>query len=183
MQSIDLMKTPEYKENVLRQIEQEKERNQSLLNRAGQLEKQIKVLIDDSVDLLKARMSELGISTTSHNDLLCKAKEIVGRHKELQALAAKLQQQVNHAEQEQQRLVKINLQNIADMQHDIKNGGGVGGQNGMNMMMMSSASATALMDAGSLINDMTPATSHELVLKEIANTLTHRKKLHAQVKT
>jgi H3 lysine-79-specific histone-lysine N-methyltransferase len=62
--------------------------------RAAQLEKQIKVLIDDSVALLKTRMSELGINANSPTDLLSKAKEIVMRHKDLQAEATKLQAQV-----------------------------------------------------------------------------------------
>lgn len=64
------------------------------MSRAAQLEKQIKLLIDDSVALLKARMSELGINASSPVDLLAKAKEIVLRHKELQAKASKLQAQV-----------------------------------------------------------------------------------------
>ncbi|XP_058455002.1 histone-lysine N-methyltransferase, H3 lysine-79 specific [Malaya genurostris] len=151
MKTIEAMRKPAYKDNVQQQIEREKERNQRLLNRAGQLEKQIKVLIDDSVALLKARMNELGISTTSQNDLLCKAKEIVGRHKELQVMAAKLQNQVASIEQEQKRLASQHVQKIAEKyikSEDI---------------------------------EMTPKTSNELVLKEIANTLTQRKKLYAQV--
>lgn len=73
------------------------ERNQRLISRAAQLEKQIRVLIDDSVLLLRARMGELGIEASSPADLLSKAKEIVGRHKELQGRASKLQMQVNKA--------------------------------------------------------------------------------------
>lgn len=63
-------------------------------SRASQLDKQINVLISDSVALLKARMSELGIHANNTVDLLAKAKEIVGRHKELQSKASKLQAQV-----------------------------------------------------------------------------------------
>lgn len=151
MKAIESMRKSSYKDNVQQQIEREKERNQRLLNRAGQLEKQIKVLIDDSVALLKARMNELGISTTSQNDLLCKAKEIVGRHKELQVMAAKLQNQVTSIEQEQKRLVMQHVQRIADKYIKTED------------------------------VEMTPKTSHELVLKEIANTLSQRKKLYAQV--
>ncbi|XP_062554766.1 histone-lysine N-methyltransferase, H3 lysine-79 specific isoform X2 [Armigeres subalbatus] len=151
MKAIETMRKSSYKDNVQHQIEREKERNQRLLNRAGQLEKQIKVLIDDSVALLKARMNELGISTTSQNDLLCKAKEIVGRHKELQVMAAKLQNQVTSIEQEQKRLVIQHVQRIADKYIKTED------------------------------VEMTPKTSHELVLKEIANTLSQRKKLYAQV--
>lgn len=71
-----------------------KERKKRLISRAAQLEKQVKVLIDDSVVLLKARMGELDIHATNTVDLLSKAKEIVGRHKELQAQVSKLQAQV-----------------------------------------------------------------------------------------
>lgn len=65
-------------------------------SRAAQLDKQIKVLIDDSVALLKTRMAELGISATCPSDLLSRAKEIVLRHKQLQAKVAKLQTQVTY---------------------------------------------------------------------------------------
>lgn len=65
-------------------------------SRASQLDKQINVLISDSVALLKARMSELGIHANNTVDLLAKAKEIVGRHKELQSKASKLQAQVHY---------------------------------------------------------------------------------------
>lgn len=152
MMALEQMRSSSYKENVNKQIEQEKERNQRLLGRVSQLEKQIKVLINDSVALLKVRMTELGISTTSQNDLLCKAKEIVGRHKELQVMAAKLQNQVNTIEQEQKNLVYTHIQQIAEKY--VKSGENI---------------------------DLTPQTSHELVLKEIANTLSFRKKLQAQV--
>uniref|UniRef100_A0A1Q3EZ08 Histone-lysine N-methyltransferase, H3 lysine-79 specific n=1 Tax=Culex tarsalis TaxID=7177 RepID=A0A1Q3EZ08_CULTA len=151
MKAIESFRKPSYKDNVQQQIEREKERNQRLLNRAGQLEKQIKVLIDDSVALLKARMNELGISTTSQNDLLCKAKEIVGRHKELQVMAAKLQSQVTSIEQEQKRIVMQHMHRIADKYIKTEE------------------------------IELTPKTSQEMVLKEIANTLSQRKKLCAQV--
>ncbi|KAL9698546.1 hypothetical protein quinque_001987 [Culex quinquefasciatus] len=151
MKAIESFRKPSYKDNVQQQIEREKERNQRLLNRAGQLEKQIKVLIDDSVALLKARMNELGISTTSQNDLLCKAKEIVGRHKELQVMAAKLQSQVTTIEQEQKRIVMQHMHRIADKYIKTEE------------------------------VELTPKTSQEMVLKEIANTLSQRKKLCAQV--
>lgn len=156
LQALDQMKSPAYKENVSRQIADEKERHKNLLNRASQLEKQIKVLIDDSVSLLKTRMNELGISMTSQNDLLAKAKEIVGRHKELQIMAAKLQNQVSQIEQEQNSLIMSQMQTIAT--HWAK-------KNNLNEF------------------ELNPQTSHDLVLKEIANTLSYRKKLQAQVST
>lgn len=128
------------------------ERNQRLQNRAAQLEKQIKVLIDDSVALLKARMSELGINATSPVDLLAKAKEIVCRHKELQAKASKLQVQVANLEQEQNNLVLQRQQEITDKYINNEPGG-----------------------------ELSPTAAQEYILREISSTLAHRKKLHSQV--
>uniref|UniRef100_A0A336LMV9 Histone-lysine N-methyltransferase, H3 lysine-79 specific n=1 Tax=Culicoides sonorensis TaxID=179676 RepID=A0A336LMV9_CULSO len=157
MNFLNNMRSPLYKDNINDQISKERERNQRLLNRAGQLEKQIRVLIDDSVVLLKQRMNELGINTTSQNDLLCKAKEIVGRHKELQVMAAKLQSQVTSIEKEQNQIVMAHVKKLAEKHLR-------GPTNGEE-------------------TEINPASSQELILKEIANTLSQRKKLHAQVST
>lgn len=147
MQQLDQMRNPACKETVNKQIIDEKERNKNLLNRVNQLEKQIKVLIDDSVALLKARMNELGIEMTSQNDLLAKAKEIVHRHKDLQVMAAKLQAQVGQLEREHNHLVLNQVQLLASKY-----------------------------SKGETV-ELNPQTSQELVLKEIASTLSHRKKL------
>lgn len=52
-------------------------------------------MIDDSLALLHARFAELGIEPETPADLLNKAKEIVMRHKELQAQSSDLQNHVN----------------------------------------------------------------------------------------
>lgn len=152
-QMLNQMKQSSFKKNVEAAVEQEKDRNQKLQNRAAQLEKQIKVLIDDSVQLLKARMSELGINANSPTDLLAKAKEIVNRHKELQAKASKLQAQVAVLEQEQNNLISQRQQELADKYSNDLRG----------------------------IRDISPDTAQEFILREISATLAHRKKLHNQV--
>ncbi|RZC33271.1 histone-lysine N-methyltransferase, H3 lysine-79 specific [Asbolus verrucosus] len=152
VQMLNQMKQPTYKTSVENHIKQEKERNKKLQNRAAQLEKQIKVLIDDSVALLKARMSELGINATSPVDLLAKAKEIVCRHKELQAKASKLQGQVASLEQEQNNLVMQRQQEIVEK------------YNGRDAC-----------------HELSPIATQEYILREISSTLAHRKKLHNQV--
>ena len=50
------------------------DKNKSLKSRAAQLERQIKVLIDDSVALLRSRISELGMTAANPEDLLNRAK-------------------------------------------------------------------------------------------------------------
>ncbi|CAD6995751.1 unnamed protein product [Ceratitis capitata] len=166
MAMIEQMKSKSFVPNIKRQIQLEQERKQRIKNRASQLDKQIKVLIDDSVMLLKARMNELGINVTSPNDLITKAKEIVGRHKELQGIAKKIQSQVTTCELEQKRLLKKHLQHLPEYQTTC-------GNNGRTKLELSNGNASELSEAA----------AHELVLKEIANTLAQRKKLYAQVST
>ncbi|XP_017461105.1 PREDICTED: histone-lysine N-methyltransferase, H3 lysine-79 specific-like, partial [Rhagoletis zephyria] len=164
MAMIDQMKARSFVPNIKRQIQLEQERKQRIKNRACQLDKQIKVLIDDSVMLLKARMNELGINVTSPNDLITKAKEIVGRHKELQGIAKKIQSQVTVCELEQKRMLKKHLQHLPDYQQTC-------GTNGRTKLELPSGS----------VSELSETAAHELVLKEIANTLAQRKKLYAQV--
>uniref|UniRef100_A0A2A4K6X7 Histone-lysine N-methyltransferase, H3 lysine-79 specific n=1 Tax=Heliothis virescens TaxID=7102 RepID=A0A2A4K6X7_HELVI len=149
------MNTPDYADEIRHQIQKEKERNQKLKSRASQLDKQINVLISDSVALLKARMSELGIHANNTVDLLAKAKEIVGRHKELQSKASKLQAQVNNIESDQTMLVKQRTFEITEKYRQL----------------------------GHIPPDaeITQSIAHDCILKEISATLAHRKRLHAQV--
>ncbi|CAG9132369.1 unnamed protein product [Plutella xylostella] len=146
---------PQYEREVSHAVDKERERNQKLKSRASQLDKQISVLISDSVALLKARMSELGIHASNTVDLLAKAKEIVGRHKELQSKASKLQAQVNNIEAEQAMLVKQRTFEITEKYRQL----------------------------GHLPPDaeITQTAAQECILKEISATLAHRKRLHAQV--
>lgn len=155
MLMLESMRTPTYKVSVNTDIAKERERNSKLQSRAAQLEKQIKVLIDDSVALLKARMTELGINATSPGDLLAKAKEIVLRHKQLQAKASKLQAQVASMETEQSRLVALRHQELQEKYNDH------GSVNGM--------------------TNPPQSLTQDYILKEISATLSQRKRLHSQV--
>lgn len=155
MLMLESMRMPTYKASVNTDIAKERERNSKLQSRAAQLEKQIKVLIDDSVALLKARMTELGINATSPGDLLAKAKEIVLRHKQLQAKASKLQAQVASMETEQNRLVALRHQELQEKYNGHANANGI-------------------------TNPHQPLTE-DYLLKEISATLSQRKRLHSQV--
>lgn len=152
MSFLDSMKSSQFKENLKLQIDNEREKNKRLLNRTGQLEKQIKVLVEDSVVLLKARMQELGINTSSQNDLLCKAKEIVGKHKELQIMANKIQAQVSNLEEEHNNILASHVKKLADKH------------------------SKQAMDF-----ELASKDSHDLVLKEIENTFIQRKNLRNKI--
>ncbi|XP_020295581.1 histone-lysine N-methyltransferase, H3 lysine-79 specific [Pseudomyrmex gracilis] len=153
MLMLESMRTPSYKISVNTDIAKERERNSRLQSRAAQLEKQIKVLIDDSVALLKARMTELGINATSPGDLLAKAKEIVLRHKQLQAKASKLQAQVANIESEQSRLVALRHQELQEKYNGHANG----------------------------MTNPPQSLTQDYILKEIFATMSQRKRLHSQV--
>ncbi|XP_057339475.1 histone-lysine N-methyltransferase, H3 lysine-79 specific-like isoform X3 [Microplitis mediator] len=157
MAMLESLRTPAYKDSVNEELAKERERNSKLQSRAAQLEKQIKVLIDDSVALLKARMTELGINATSPGDLLAKAKEIVLRHKQLQAKASKLQAQVSSMETEQTRLATLRHQELNDKYNSGSH------------------------DNANNIQNPPPVLTPEYILKEISATLSQRKKLHSQV--
>ncbi|BFF89675.1 histone-lysine N-methyltransferase H3 lysine-79 specific [Drosophila madeirensis] len=165
MSFMDVMKSSAYLPQIQKNIAQEQERMSRLKNRASQLDKQIKVLIDDSVALLKVRMNELGINVNSPNDLIAQAKEIVGRHKDLQHTVSKMRNEVTFYEGEQKMLLSKQLKNLPEYQKMCANGP----INGKVKLELPS--------------EFSETTAHELVLKEIANTLSQRKKLYAQVST
>uniref|UniRef100_T1JLG7 Histone-lysine N-methyltransferase, H3 lysine-79 specific n=1 Tax=Strigamia maritima TaxID=126957 RepID=T1JLG7_STRMM len=163
MQFLSHMKSAGYKQDLKNQIEKEREKNSKLVNRVAQLEKQIKTLVDDSVELLKVRMTELGIHATTPADLLTKAKEIVLRHKELQAKATSLENQVtslgadSSASRGQPRpALDVNIH------EKVQKNSGLG--LGMDSLHLEMNSVT-----------------QESILREISSTLTQRKRLHSQM--
>lgn len=102
-------------------------------------------------------MSELGINATSTGDLLKEAKDIVWRHRELQAKALQLQNQVTSIEQDQAKLVSQRQKEILEK---YKKNGFMNGLNG---------------------NIDFSALTQEYILKEISATLSHRKRLQNHV--
>ena len=95
MAAISQFKKPEYEQTLQEQIDAERGRQHALRTHAEQLEKQVRQLIDDSICLLRSRMAELGIEAVDNPvDLLNRAKDVVLRHKELQAKSDTLQEQV-----------------------------------------------------------------------------------------
>ncbi|RZF43908.1 hypothetical protein LSTR_LSTR007244 [Laodelphax striatellus] len=182
MAMVDVMKAPHYKRTVNQQINDEKERNQRLKSRAAQLEKQIKVLIDDSVALLRTRMNELGINATTPTDLLTKAKEIVLRHKELQAKVSKLQVQVTSLEDEQQRLVvKRHAESQAALAAAAAASSAAAAVAAPPDATAPNASASAAAALPQQPQQQQQQLTKEQLLKEICATMSRRKKLQSQV--
>ena len=59
MRFLDHMQAPRYKDQLRREIDNERERNKQLKARAAQLDKQIGSLQKDSIGQLKGRLAEV----------------------------------------------------------------------------------------------------------------------------
>ncbi|ELT94630.1 hypothetical protein CAPTEDRAFT_225868 [Capitella teleta] len=114
MQFMQHMQSSQYHHKVQQDISIQKERNQSLKAKVVHLEQQIKNLQKDSLVHLKYRLNELGMSAETPADFLCKAKEIVLKHKELQAQSNSMQDLVGHLEKDQQGLLVNHQQQLVE---------------------------------------------------------------------
>ncbi|KAL3870081.1 hypothetical protein ACJMK2_042696 [Sinanodonta woodiana] len=106
------MQTPQYKESLKQQIDQEKEFQMELKSKVCQLEQQIVNLQKDSVAQLKARFQEvwLGIQADTPEEFLEQAKLIVRHQKELETLTHSLQAQIADLEKENLRMIEAHAQ-------------------------------------------------------------------------
>uniref|UniRef100_A0A8D8QP90 Histone-lysine N-methyltransferase, H3 lysine-79 specific n=2 Tax=Cacopsylla melanoneura TaxID=428564 RepID=A0A8D8QP90_9HEMI len=109
---IERLKSEKYKKEVEDQIEMEKKKKEQTKKRIEALDKQISHLIQDSVELLKTRMSELDIHANTPKELLSKANDIVVRHRELQAKTVKYQKEVMSLEETKNNLVMERVQEL-----------------------------------------------------------------------
>ena len=82
---LDTMQDPLFRRNVEKQLTREQRRHEELALRAGQLESQIEVLVQESLEMLKFVLKELGIEVQTPSEFIEKAKEIVCNHNDLQS--------------------------------------------------------------------------------------------------
>jgi H3 lysine-79-specific histone-lysine N-methyltransferase len=132
LDAIETMKSDEYRDEILQQVEAEKERKETLTLRKDQLQKHIDRLISDSTKLLRSKLEELNIpgEGATADTLLSEvcfvhvlrglncfelihvlgnslqARNIVLRHKEIQAEVTQLQNEVTELEQQKETYVR-----------------------------------------------------------------------------
>lgn len=174
------MKSTEYEDQLKAQIEEEKKRKEQLTLRRDQLNKHIDRLISDSTNLLRTKLEELNIpgeSATADTllseviyqlkvkDVLIsfcfmvvfvfyQARNIVIRHKEIQAEVTELQQEVTALEKEKELLVEERKKEL--MEH-CRREGWINGTNPL--------------------DDEQDKLCRRYLVTEITATLNHRKKL------
>lgn len=111
---------PVYKEKIKADIEVEKKKKAELQKREKQLKAQIDNLISDSLNLLKTRLSELGIQAKTPPEFIEKAKGIVCQHHELQRNKAAMENEVRQLELEQEKMIQAKEKEMLD--HLLKQG-------------------------------------------------------------
>ncbi|KAL3210257.1 hypothetical protein MRX96_037303 [Rhipicephalus microplus] len=190
MAMLNHMRTEQYRQQVKEHIARERERNERLVAKAAHLERQIKHLIDDSVVLLKARMNELGVQSHTPADLINKAKEIVVRHKELQAKAATLEREVIHLEEQQAEVLARQVPNVrvplpptqgVTANNHLASSTGVDSSAAVPTITTSAAAATTNGFFLPHNPEELSQLSQEHILREISSTLSQRRKLHNKV--
>ena len=110
LQFIAYMQTPQHKDVLKKQIENEKRRNMELVTQLSCLERHIKGLLEKGVSLLKSRLYELGIKASSSHELLEKARQMVAHNRELQMHESSLQKHINFLETQNTKLLSKSQQ-------------------------------------------------------------------------
>ena len=117
---IFLSQDPLFKKKVEADIENEQKKKVELQKREKQLKSQIDNLIQDSLNLLKTRLSELGIQAKSPPEFIEKAKGIVSQHHELQRNKVSVENEVRQLELEQEKIIQTKEKEM--LEHLLKQG-------------------------------------------------------------
>ena len=105
LQFINYMQTPQHKDILKQQIDDERRRNVELMNQLNCLERHIKGLLEKGVTLLKSRLYELGIKASTSRELLEKGKEMVAHNRELHIKEVSLQKHISLLENQNIKLM------------------------------------------------------------------------------
>ena len=103
---LSTMQDPIFRRNVEIQIIREQRRHEELARRVGQLESQVKVLVQESLEMLKFVLKLLGIEASNPSEFIEKAKEIVCNHNELQNKRLAIETEVLQLQEEQSLILK-----------------------------------------------------------------------------
>ncbi|CAF2063716.1 unnamed protein product [Rotaria magnacalcarata] len=99
------MKSNVYREHLKSQLDNEMELNKMLKTKVNSLENSIKVLLEDTISLLKLRTNELGIEELERPvQLITYANDISSKHKELRSKVATLEKEIAEYNYENEKL-------------------------------------------------------------------------------
>ncbi|CAF3404572.1 unnamed protein product [Rotaria sp. Silwood1] len=113
------MKSSTYREHLKTQLDNEMELNKILKTKVNCLENNIKILLEDTINLLKLRTNELGIEELERPvQLITYANDISNKHKELRSKVATLEKEIAEYNYENEKLNLI-LQSIPTNGHHL----------------------------------------------------------------
>ena len=102
------MKSDVYREHVQKQLNNERELNQSWKTKITCLENNIKVLLEDTIQLLKLRTEELGVDELERPEqLITYANGISNKHKELRLKVISLEKEIDDYDDENDQINSI----------------------------------------------------------------------------
>jgi len=111
------MKSNVYREHIQKQLDQEMELNKTLKSKVNSLENHMKILLDDTINLLKLRTNELGVEQLERPvQLITYANDISNKHKELRTKVAALEKEITEYDYENEKFNQI-LQSIQTNGH------------------------------------------------------------------
>ncbi|CAF2372692.1 unnamed protein product [Rotaria sp. Silwood2] len=113
------MKSNTYRDHLKTQLDNEMELNKMLKTKVNCLENNIKILLEDTINLLKLRTNELGIEELERPvQLITYANDISNKHKELRSKVATLEKEIAEYNYENEKLNLI-LQSIPTNGHNL----------------------------------------------------------------
>ncbi|CAF0952819.1 unnamed protein product [Rotaria sordida] len=113
------MKSNTYREHLKTQLDNEMELNKILKTKVNSLENNIKILLEDTINLLKLRTNELGIEQLERPvQLITYANDISNKHKELRSKVATLEKEIAEYNYENEKLNLI-LESIPTNEHHL----------------------------------------------------------------
>ncbi len=99
------MKSNTYREHLKQQLDNEMELNKTLKSKVNSLETHMKILLEDTISLLKLRTNELGIEHLERPaQLITYANDISNKHKELRSKVVTLEKEISDYDYENEKL-------------------------------------------------------------------------------
>jgi hypothetical protein len=99
------MKSNTYREHLKQQLDTEMELNKTLKSKVNSLENHMKILLEDTINLLKLRTNELGIEQLEQPvQLITYANDISNKHKELRSKVVTLEKEISEYDYENEKL-------------------------------------------------------------------------------
>lgn len=101
LEMLQLMKTHSYRAEIEMHIVKERERNERLRKTVEMETRKVNELVNQGVELLEKRMTELGIMKHTPKELFARARQLFMQHRQLQSNACELRAQIHALELQQ----------------------------------------------------------------------------------